>query len=246
MVSQVLAETYNTVSESHINAGGNMVIHTVKKGQTLTMIAREYGVPVSRIITDNFIADPGRLTVGEDLIVRFPSVTYTVKGGDTLSGISESFGVTLTSLYRNNPFLDGSPTIVPGQVLTVVGEDPVFQTPISLNGYVYPFVDRTILRRTLPYLTYLSIFTYGIRNNGALISPSGDDGELIDIAGEYGTVPLLMLTSLTEEGKFSNELVSRILNDKELGDIVIESIIEILESRSYGGIDVDFEYIGAE
>ena len=62
-----------------------MVIHTVRSGQTVTMIAREYGVPVSRIITDNFISDPGKLTVGEDLIIRFPSVTYTVKGGDTVS-----------------------------------------------------------------------------------------------------------------------------------------------------------------
>lgn len=210
------------------------------------MIAREYGVPVSRIITDNFITDPGKLTVGEDLIIRFPSVTYTVMGGDTLTGIAEEYGVTVNSLYRNNPFLDGLPTIVPGQIITVVGEEPVYNKTVSFNGYVYPFVDRTVLRRTLPYLTYLSIFTYGIRNDGTLISPSGDDEELIGIAGEYGTVPLLMLTSLTDEGKFSNELVSRILNDKILGDKVIESIIEILEARSYGGIDVDFEYIGSE
>ncbi len=223
-----------------------MIIHTVKPGQTVTMIAREYGVPVSRIITDNFLSDPGRLTVGEDLIIRFPSVTYTVRGGDTLTGIASAFGVTVNSLYRNNPFLNGVPTIVPGQVLTVVGEEPLFQTSVSLNGYVYPFVDRTVLRRTLPYLTYLSIFTYGIRNDGTLISPNGNEEELIGIAGEYGTVPLLMLTSLTDEGKFSNELVTRILNDSELGDRVIESIIEILESRSYGGIDVDFEYIGLE
>ena len=223
-----------------------MIIHTVKPGQTVTMIAREYGVPVSRIITDNFLEDPGRLTVGEDLVISFPSVTYNVQGGDTLSEIADKYGVTINSLYRNNPTLNGLPAVFPGQILTVVGEEPVFQTLFSINGYVYPFVDRTILRRTLPYLTYLSIFTYGIRNDGSLISPSGSDEELVGITGEYGTVPLLMLTSLTDEGKFSNELVSRILNDTELGDIVIENIVEILESRSYGGIDVDFEYIGAE
>ena len=223
-----------------------MVIHTVKEGQTVTSIAREYGVPVSRIITDNFLSDPGKLTVGEDIVIRFPTVSYTVRGGDSLSGIAEAYGVTINSLYRNNPFLGGVPTIVPGQILTVIGEEPVFDNPVSLNGYVYPFIDRSVLRRTLPYLSYLSIFTYGIRNDGTLISPSGDDEELINISGEYGTVPLLMLTSLTEEGVFSNELVSRILNDTELGNRVIENIIEILESRAYGGIDVDFEYIGSE
>ena len=223
-----------------------MVIHTVKEGQTVTSIAREYGVPVSRIITDNFLSDPGKLTVGEDIVIRFPTVSYTVRGGDSLSEIAEAYGVTVNSLYRNNPFLGGVPTIVPGQILTVIGEEPVFDNPVSLNGYVYPFIDRSVLRRTLPYLSYLSIFTYGIRNDGTLISPSGDDEELINISGEYGTVPLLMLTSLTEEGVFSNELVSRILNDTELGNRVIENIIEILESRAYGGIDVDFEYIGSE
>ena len=223
-----------------------MIIHTVKQGESVVMIAREYGVPVSRIITDNFLSDPGKLTVGEDLIIRFPSVSYTVKGGDTLFEIADAYGVTVNSLYRNNPFLNGSPAIVPGQVITVVGEDPLYNRQVSLNGYVYPFIDRTVLRRTLPYLTYLSIFTYGIRTDGSLISPAGSDEELIRIAGEYGTIPLLMLTSLTDEGKFSNELVSRILNDTELGDRVIENIIEILESHSYGGIDVDFEYIGAE
>ncbi len=223
-----------------------MIIHTVKPGQTVTMIAREYGVPVSRIVTDNILEDPGKLTVGEDLVIRFPSVTYTVRGGDTLDTIAGEYGVSVNSLYRNNPSLDGVPSIVPGQVLTVVGEEPVFQTPVSLNGYVYPFVDRTVLRRTLPYLSYLSIFTYGISSDGTLISPNGNDEELTGIAGEYGTVPLLMLTSLTDEGKFSNDLVSRILNDNILGDRVIESVLEILESRSYGGIDVDFEYIGAE
>ncbi len=223
-----------------------MTIHTVKQGETVSSIARRYGVPLSRIVTDNFLDDPGRLSVGRDLIIRFPSVTYTVVGGDTLSSIAARYGVSINSLYRNNPVLGGSDTIVPGQVLTVIGEEPVFSDPVAFNGYVYPFVDRTVLRRTLPYLTYLSIFTYGIRDDGTLLSPQGDDEELTGIAGEYGTVPLLMLTSLTDEGKFSNELVSRILNESELADRVIENVIEILESKSYGGVDVDFEYIGEE
>ena len=223
-----------------------MTIHTVKPGETVTSIARLYGVPVTRITTDNFLTDPGRLTVGRDLIVRFPPVTYTVVGGDTLSSIAEKFGTDINTIYRNNPVLAGEETIYPGQTLVIVGEDPVFPDPVSFNGYVYPYVDRRTLRTTLPYLTYLSIFTYGLTNDGGLISPSDDDAEIIGLCGQYGVSPLMMLTSLTEEGTFSNELVSRILNDIDLGDRVIESAIEILERRSYSGIDVDFEYIGAE
>lgn len=222
-----------------------MTIHTVKRGDTVSSIAREYGVPPSRIITDNFLSEPGRLVVGQDLTVSFPTLTYTVLGGDTLFSISERFNVPINTLYRNNPFLNGIPEIVPGQILTIIGEDPVFDSAASLNGYVYPFVDRTVLRRTLPFLTYLSIFTYGIREDGTLIAPEGSDDELIEIASEYGTVPLLMLTSLTEAGTFSNALVSKILSDKELADRVTDSVVSILQEKRYGGIDVDFEYIGA-
>lgn len=222
-----------------------MIIHTVKSGDSIYAIAREYGVPPSRIITDNFLTNPGRLVVGQDLVILFPTQTHTVRGGDTLESIAAEYGVTINSLYRNNPILDGTPSIFPGQVLNIAYEAPSLGE-ISINGYAYPYIDRTVLRRTLPYLTYLSIFTYGIRNDGSLIPPLGGDEELIQIAREYGTVPLMMLTSLTEDGNFSNELVSRVLSDAELSNTVIANAVNTMREKGYGGIDVDFEYIGGE
>ena len=40
-----------------------MVIHTVRKGDSIYSIAREYGVPPSRIITDNMLENPSKLAV---------------------------------------------------------------------------------------------------------------------------------------------------------------------------------------
>ncbi len=222
-----------------------MIIYTVKQGDSVYSVAREYGVPPSRIITDNMLTSPGSLVPGQTLVILFPTLTHTVRGGETLYSIAEDFGVDLLTLYRNNPSLDGAPTVFPGQVLNISYEAPPLGQ-ITTLGYVYPFVDRTVLRRTLPYLTYLSIFTYGITDDGRLIPPEGGDSELISIAREYGTVPLMMLTSLNSEGYFSNELAARILSDEALQERVISETIRTMESAGYGGVDVDFEYVSPE
>ena len=178
-----------------------MSIHTVQQGDSVYSIARQYGVPASRIITDNMLMNPGQLVVGQDIVILYPTQVHTVRGGDTLSGIAALYGVPLLSLYQNNPQLGGTPNIFPGQVLNIAYETPPLGT-IRTNGYAYTNIDRSVLRRTLPYLTYLSVFHYGIAEDGTLLPPPGDDSELIALAGEYGTVPLLVLTSLTERGTF--------------------------------------------
>ena len=174
-----------------------MTIHTVERGDSIYSIARMYGVPQSRIITDNMLENPSRLVVGEDIVILYPTETYTVRGGDTLSSISRAFGVSIDSLYRNNPVLNGQPSVYPGQILNISYDTPPLGE-ISTNGYAYPNIDRTVLRRTLPYLTYLSVFSYGINDDGTLIAPRGGEEEVIQIAWEYGTIPLLVLTSLSE------------------------------------------------
>ncbi len=218
------------------------MIHTVKAGDTVYKIAKQYGVPMSRIVIDNGLTEPSRLAVGEDLVVLTPAVTYTVKQGDTLYSIARRFGTSVVKLWQNNPNLSGRDLIYPGQTLVISYTPSAPLGDISTNGYAYPYIDEDVLRKTLPYLTYLSIFTYGIRNNGTLIPPEEDE-RLIEIAKEYNTVPLMMLTSLTEEGNFSNELVSRILSDEALKNKVISEAVATMKEKGYGGIDTDFEYI---
>lgn len=222
-----------------------MTIHTVKSGDSIYSIAREYSVPPSRIITDNLLENPSALTVGQDIVILFPTVTHTVRGGETLEGIAALYNTTTGDLYRNNPILSGTPRIYPGQVLNISYEAPPLGE-ISSLGYAYPTIDRTTLRRTLPYLTYLSVFSYGIRDDGSLIIPSGGVEEVVALAREYDTVPLLVLTSLSENGTFSSELAARVLSDRALSDIVIGNVVEAVQSGGYGGVDVDFEYIPAD
>ena len=111
-----------------------MLIHTVRRGDTVTSIARETGVPPTRIITDNLLGEPGRLAVGQDLLIQYPTVTHTVAGGDTLTAIAARYGVSRLAILRNNPVLDGADRIYPGQILNIVYEPPEYGDAVTM-GY---------------------------------------------------------------------------------------------------------------
>ncbi|MBQ8513249.1 MAG: LysM peptidoglycan-binding domain-containing protein [Clostridia bacterium] len=221
-----------------------MQIHTVQPGDSIYSIAQEYGVPPSRIITDNMLDSVTGLVVGQDLVILFPTVTHTVRAGDSITSIAALYGTDAGTIYRNNPILGGVPDIYPGQILNIAYDTPPLGE-ISSNGYAYTTISRDILRRTLPYLTYLSVFSYGIRQDGSLIVPEGAD-ELTALAREYDTVPLLVLTSLSESGTFSSELAGQVLADPVLRQSVVGNVVSEVVSSGYGGVDVDFEYIPAE
>lgn len=221
------------------------MIHTVRSGDTVFKIAKMYGVPMSRIIIDNGLDDPSRLAVGEDLVVLTPAITYSVKSGDTLYSIAKRYGTTVNTLWQNNPNLDGNTLIYPDQTLVISFGQKTYSRPLSVNGFAYPYIEDYVLRKTLPYLTYLSVFTYGIKYNGDLIPPD-DDTRLIETAKEYNTIPLMMLTSLTEDGNFSNELISFILSNEALKNKVTDAAVQEMKRKGYGGINADFEYISPE
>ncbi len=224
-----------------------MMIYTVKKGDTVSSISRELGASPSLLISDNELLSPDSLAVGEALLVRQPSVIHTVTEGDTLDSIARRYGVSRLELYRKNPTLGGEDDIFPGEVLVISERENTGRTVIT-NGYIYPYVDRATLRRTLPYLSYLTVFTYGIKRDGTLIPPAADadERELIDLAKEYGAVPLALLSTLTENGTFSSELASFIFENPDIEEKVINELVTAVTEKGYGGVDLDFEYIESQ
>ena len=127
----------------------------------------------------------------------------------------------------------------------VIAGEPPLQPEIATNAYVYPFADEETIRTTLPYLTYLSIFSYGIEPDGSLVMLNGDEW-LIELARQYGATPVMMLTSLSQEGYFSNELAMQVLSNAQVQDILIDNIADTMAEKGYGAVDVDFEYISNE
>lgn len=221
-----------------------MLIHIVRRGDTLWSIARRYGTSVARLRTDNGLTADQALVVGQALIVTLPSVVYTVRQGDTLWSIARRYGITVVELLQNNPELIGNSVIRPGQQLTVRFQGGKIRDIVTL-GYAYPSIARSTLRRALPYLTYLAIFTYGFRETGALIPAVGDE-ELIARAYEVNTAPILVFSSLDESGGFSTARASRLFGDEELQTTVLTNLAQVMEQKGYVGVDMDFEYIAPE
>ncbi len=220
-----------------------MKIHVVSSGETVYSIAQKYGIPVSQIINDNQLMDPSKLVVGQTIVIRIPLQVHTVQSGQTLRSIARQYGKTVRMLQQNNPVLGGSSLIYPGQTL-VISYQAQPEEEIAVNGYAYPFIDRTLLQSTLPFLTYITPFTYGITESGELVDLN--DQDLIASANTAGVAPLMHLSTLTEEGGFSNELASLVLNTMTIQTHLIENIVSTLQNKGYQGLDVDFEFVFAK
>lgn len=225
---------------NNIKKGEFMIIHVVKSGDTIESIANTYGVSPERMISDNELENMEQLVVGETIVILIPSLVHTVVAGDSLLSIATQYGVSVIQLLRNNTFLSVGVNIYPGEEIVIEYKEEKIGR-ISVSGYAYPFINREALMKTLPFLTYLAIFTYGFTPEGELVTI--DDEDLIRIARDFGVAPLMMLSTLTDAGTFSNELAHVVLNDLEVQNKLIDNVLINLNTKNYHGLDVDFEYI---
>lgn len=220
-----------------------MTIHKVNQGETVQSISELYNVSENSIIENNGLKSGEALIPGQELVILTPETVYTVQPGDTVYSIAENFDISVKKLLANNPSLMGNPLIYPGQSLIISYTE---QNPrnITVNGYAYPFIEESVLRKTLPYLDYLTVFTYGFTDTGELIP--ADDEKIISIAKSYGVQPILLISTLEESGNFNNQLSSRLFENEDAQDNLIKNLISTVSEKGYAGVDVDFEYIPKE
>lgn len=218
-----------------------MEIYVVKPGDTAAEVAARFGMTFERFLADNGLSASEPLVAGQAVVIQIPSEVVTAMAGDTIESIAARTGTTVRELLRNNPLILESGTLYEGQTVVVAFDKPP-QTTIAVNGYVYPNVDRELLRQTLPFLTYLTIFSYGIRQDGTLLPLFGDE-PLIAAAKAGGVQPLFMLTTLGEDGKFDNTLSTVLLGDEQKQEALFDEIVAVVKSKGYYGVDVDFEFV---
>ena len=217
-----------------------MTIHVVSAGETVAGIAESYGVDPARLAADNAVPPSGALAVGQTLVVRFPRTVHAVQPGETLFSIARDNSLTVRQLWRNNWFLGGTADLRPGDALVLSFFDEKLGAAAT-NGYAYPFIQDALLRRQLPYLTYLTPFTYGITASGGLL-PLEDDA-LLAAARQAGTRPVMHLSTLTESGQFSTDRAVLVLTDPQVQDQLVSDVLQAVRTRGFAGVDVDFEYL---
>lgn len=216
-----------------------MIIYTVESGDTLNSISRRFGIPPLRIAAGNGLRDPSRLVVGQSLLIMADGVRYIVSEGQTLYSIAQEYGVPLDELVKANPNLNPLNIQAGDTVIIPVGEQPE-RRPAIVNGYAYPTITESALNCVLPFLTFLSPFSYMLTPEGDLVAP--EDSNLVYRAVRSAVMPLMVVTNLYNGG-FDTDALSAVINDPEISQKVIDSIAEELQNKGYYGVNMDMEYI---
>lgn len=83
--------------------------YRVKKGDTLTGVAREHKISLSSLAARNNLHSTDRLSIGQLLVIpgsqeepENVDTEYVVKPGDSLAAIADEFDVTVSALARRN------------------------------------------------------------------------------------------------------------------------------------------------
>ncbi|MDL2258924.1 LysM peptidoglycan-binding domain-containing protein [Eubacteriales bacterium OttesenSCG-928-K08] len=220
-----------------------MRIHTVKSGDTLSNIGRQYGVSVDWLVENNQIADPNRLVVGQAIVAPDNPVQYTIQKGDRLYSIAKRFGTTVDAIVALNRHIADPNRIFPGQRILISAETVPSRSIIS-TGYCYPFISEDTLLQALPYLTYVNSFSYNVNRDGSLMPIK--DTNVINTALAGGVAPVMVITNFNEKGAFSSERASAILNNPACRKRLIREIETMMRRKGFRGLDIDFENVYAK
>lgn len=168
---------------------------------------------------------------------------YVVKEGDTIDRIAEIFETDVEEIAYDNQITEPYRLAVGQALLIPVEGERREKRSVYVNGYAYPYIRDEVLLETLPYLTNLSVFSYGFTKDGDLIPPQVDDNRMIQEAWEQGTGPILVLTPIDQTGMFNNYLISEITRNMTAQQNLIDQMLLLMEEKGFVGIDLDFEYI---
>ena len=215
-----------------------MFFHFVKKGDSVYKLSKEYNVPVNQIIQDNNLEEPYELLIGECLIINPRNKSYIVKEKDSLDSISKKFSLSKEKILKDNSLTDEN-SIKPGLRIHL-DYDNLEKVNGLINGYCYQGISNKVLNNTLPTLSYISPFAYRLKENGNLVPL--DDQRIITKADNHDTNSMLVVANIKESGGFSTSLASKILNNQNAINTLINDINSTIKGKNYQALCIDFEY----
>lgn len=169
---------------------------------------------------------------------------YTVKPGDSLYSIARRFGVSVEAILSANP-IPAPYLIYPGQVISIPANPKPYGS-IDVNAYLQPTTPDTdvpIVEKVASHLTYLAIFSYRVKYDGSL--ETVNDQAAIDVALANHVAPLMVITNFSE-GNFDSDLASAILSSTALQDRLFQNVLQVMQSKGYRVLNIDFEHIYPE
>ncbi len=113
--------SYSSTQSRDLSKEGDRLVYTVKRGDSLYLIARSFNTSIQRIRSQNNLRSD-TLQVGQKLVIQSGTpegaTFHTVRSGDTPFKIAQSYGMNLNALLSLNGLTTRS-KIYPGQKLIV-------------------------------------------------------------------------------------------------------------------------------
>lgn len=136
--SQVVSLYTEQAEEVRAFRGGEITVHVVSQGETLSSIAERYGLQVSTIVWENKIQEKAPLKPGTELkILPVDGVRHQVQRGETIFSVAKKYGLDSSQAqvivdYPFNEFLnDETFELATGQFLMVPDGVPPVQESIQ-------------------------------------------------------------------------------------------------------------------
>ena len=127
---QVFRILTNSTTNGSETRGTGSITYTVRRGDTLSQIAKAYGVTIAHLVEINGIQNPNLIYPGQKIRITESNsttlneteqntrYTYIVRKGDTLSQIAKIYGVSVSYLARINNISNPN-LIYPGQRIRI-------------------------------------------------------------------------------------------------------------------------------
>ena len=216
-----------------------MFIYEVKTGDSLYSIATKYHVSMDSIWYKNEL-NSDRLVPGQDLII--PTNVYIVQPGDSLYSIAQMAllpveTIRLINCLCSDELWVGMNIYIPPR-LKYIAQNFGYITPST------PEKNQTNVQIFSSITSYYGVFEYHILEDGSLSSIPNDES-LTTLIRVNNVAPLAVITNLTKTG-FSQDLVGKILNNPELRQRTIDQIYNLIKSKNYAGVNIDFERVRGE
>lgn len=219
-----------------------MQIHVIRPNETLTTIARTYGVSTNDLIQANEIPNPNDLVVGQTVVIPIVGSFYWVQPGDSLYSIATRFETTYQELASINRISVNTPLQV-GLRLYI---PPMRKRNAEINAYVEPrgtTVAPTLeqsAREAAPYLTYLAPFSFQANRDGTLKEPLLNNFPAI--ANANNNVLMMVITN-QENDQFNAELAHILLTDDTIQARFLNNIVATAKKYGFRDIHFDFEFL---
>ncbi len=104
MTLRIRAKSQPAPGSPETDAGRGGLVYTVRKGDTLSSIARRFNVPISALILSNGISPHSVLKPGQRIAIPAPrTIIHVVEKGESLWGIANRYGISMRKLREANP-----------------------------------------------------------------------------------------------------------------------------------------------